>query len=252
MLASAGIPALEDESIERLDQILEAGAEALNCQRVLNKTGDSIVSEVLREQDRFVEWQHYPVGDVYDPEYHSQYYYHAHPKDERVDGEHGHFHTFLRPFGMPSGIKPLALPDLTPPANENDALSHLIGVSMDRYGMPFRLFSTNRWVTGETWYGAADVVQMLDHFAIDHARPSWPLNRWLTAILRLFRPQIVTLLHRRDEAIDRFVQDHRTDNVFEDRRLEIASGGTIDIPQQIDAAERARRMKKRRAQSRTG
>lgn len=250
MLASADLPALAAETIERLDQILEAGAEALNCQRVLNKTGDTIVSEVLREQGQFMEWQHYPLGDVFDPEYHSQYYYHAHPKEERVGGEHGHFHTFLRPYGMPSGLKPVPLPDYTAPANENDALSHLIGVSMDRYGTPFRLFSTNRWVTGETWYSAADVIEMLDHFAIDHARPSWPLNRWLTAILRLFRPQIVTLLEQRDAAITRWTEDHGTDNVFEDRRLEITSQVSINVLQQIDAAESARRLKKRRSRPR--
>ena len=38
---------------------------------------------------------------------------------------------------------------------------------------------------------------------IDHARPSWPANRWITALMRMFRPQIVELLHARDAEINR-------------------------------------------------
>ena len=62
---------------------------------------------------------------------------------------------------------------------------------MDPTGLPIRLFSANRWVTGEAWYRADDVCKLLDLFEIDHAQPSWPVNRWITAVLRLFHPQVV-------------------------------------------------------------
>ena len=48
---------------------------------------------------------------------------------------------------------------------------------MDSTGLPIRLLSTNRWVTGEAWYRADDVCKLLDLFEIDHAQPSWPVNR---------------------------------------------------------------------------
>src|SRR5262245_54576306 len=90
----------------RLEAMLDAGREVKNCMRVLAKEGGNVVAELLRDAPSFYEWDHYPKGDVYDRVTHAQYYYHAHPEHERP-GEHGHFHTFLRPAGMPRGIKPL-------------------------------------------------------------------------------------------------------------------------------------------------
>ena len=87
----------------RLEAMAEAAEVVVDCHRVLAKSGENMVSELLRGIETFYEWDHYPEGDIYDHETHSQYYYHAHPKEERP-GEHGHFHTFLRPKGMPKGI----------------------------------------------------------------------------------------------------------------------------------------------------
>ena len=204
-----------------LEAMAAAGAEILECGRVLARSGDTVLGEVLRGASGVSEWAHYPEGDVYDPLTHAQYFYHAHPPGQRMTGEHGHFHTFLRPRGMPPGVRPLMMPELAiadapaapagpavPPAPqpnqgvENDALSHLIAIAVDAEGVPLRLFTTNRWVTGETWYAAADTVAMLDRFVVDLARPSWPLNRWISALFRLFRPQMAALLHARDDAVD--------------------------------------------------
>jgi hypothetical protein len=236
-------------SLGELQVMAEAAREVLNCQRVLTKTGDNIVGEVLRGAGTFYEWRHYPQGDIYDAEYHAQYYYHAHPEEERVSCEHGHFHTFLRPLGMPPGIAPASVPDLKKPASENDALSHLVGISMNRAGLPIRLFTTNRWVTGETWYAADDVVRMLDCFVIDHARPSWPANRWITALMRMFRPQIVELLHARDAEIHRWRSIAPEINVFEDRDLEVASEMRVSIEDQIARIELALARVRRREAS---
>ena len=217
---------------DALEVMAAAGREVLECHRVVAKTGGNIVGEVLRGQGTFYEWSHYPKGDVYDSETYSQYYYHAHAAGQR-EGEHGHFHTFLRPKGMPAGIAPAPVPDFTPPKGDNDALSHLIGVSMNRPGIAIGLFGTNRWVTGETWYKAEDVVAMLDRFEIDHARPSWPANRWIGAMIRLFRPQIVALLRQRDAAMASWQRRHPDDNAYEDRRLEVTSEMKVSVDDQI-------------------
>ena len=227
-----------------LEAMAAAGAEILECGRVLARSGDTVLGEVLRGASGVSEWAHYPEGDVYDPLSHAQYFYHAHPPGQRMTGEHGHFHTFLRPRGMPPGVRPLMLPELAiadapaapagpavPPAPqpnqgvENDALSHLIAIAVDAEGVPLRLFTTNRWVTGETWYAAADVVAMLDRFVVDLARPSWPLNRWISALFRLFRPHMAALLQARDDAVMSWRRRHRGKvHVFEDRRLEVDFG----------------------------
>ena len=243
-----------------LDAMAEAGGEVLECRRVLAKTGDTVVSEAVRAAT-FYEWNHYPEGDVYDSESHAQYFFHAHPPAQRAVREHGHFHTFLRPRGMAPGTRPLVLPELAiadapaapagpavPPVPQpdqgadNDELSHLVAIAMDAAGEPIRLFTTNRWVTGETWYAAADVVAMLDRFVVDHARPSWPLNRWISAMFRLFWPQMVELVQARDEALMSWRRRHRGKvHVFEDRRLEVASAVTIEVADQLHRIDLALR-----------
>lgn len=217
-------------SIDQLQALAEAGDQVIECHRVLAKTGDNMVGEVLRGQGTFYEFDHCPAGDVYDDDSHSQYYYHAHRT-----GEHGHFHTFLREKGMPEGTHPVEQSDADYMNQRDDKLSHIIAISMDSTGVPIGLFTTNRWVTAENWYKAGDVVSMIDRFVIDHARPSWPTNQWVTAMLRLFRPQIVELLSRRDCAVARWQKRHPDQDVFEDRLLDIPSHFPISIDTQVRA-----------------
>lgn len=210
--------------------MLRAGEEALECLRVLEKVDLNLVGEVLRGHETFYELEHYPTDDVFDVDSHSQYYYHAH---RGIGGEHGHFHLFLRGPGMPAGARAVDHRSEEPWPQGEDAISHLIAISMDAYGRPIGLFTTNRWVTAEAWYRAPDVIGMLERFRIDHAHPSWPVNRWVTAMVCLFRPQIESLLLARDEVIARWAREHPDRDVFEDRELEIASECAIDIEAQV-------------------
>lgn len=216
----------------RLQEMMTAGADVVECHRVLANTGGNIVGELLRGVETFFEWDHYPPGDVYDGNSHAQFYYHAHPQGVRTK-EHGHFHTFMRPRGMPENMRPAEVSDFEMPEDPNDALCHLIGISMDAFGVPVRLFTTNRWVTGEIWYRAADVRAMLPRFGIDHAQPSWPVNRWITGMVRLFAPQIESLVDARDAAVEAWQTARPERNAFEDRELEVTSMLDIDIDDQI-------------------
>jgi len=235
----ASAVAFDDLESGELEAMALAGQQVVEVYRVLAKTGDNVVGELLRGTEAFYEWDHYPKGDIYDRETHSQYYYHAHAAEQRFPGEHGHFHTFLRPKGMPPGLAPADIPGRPVPEDPNDELSHLIAVAMTPAGFPFCLFSTNRWVTGETWYRADDVIALLDCFDIDHARPSWPANRWITALVGLFKPQIVELVRARDRAVAAWSERHPDGDVFEDRELEITSYMDIDVEAQVRAVSRA-------------
>lgn len=221
-------------SRDQLQAMVEAGREVMECQRALAKGGSNIVAEVLPHQGTFYEFDHCPAGDVYDQETHSQYYYHAHRSSE-----HGHFHTFLREAGMPPGVQPVEQSEIGSMKQRDDKLSHLVAISMDKWGVPIGLFTTNRWVTGENWYAADDVAAMLECFVIDHARPSWPTNRWVTAMLQLFHPQIVALLHRRDAEVAKWQKRHPSEDVFEDRRLDLPSQIEISVDEQIHAIQAA-------------
>lgn len=219
----------------RLEAMRAAGAEILECQRVLDKAGLDLVSEVLRGQGTFYELEHYPVDDVIDRDTQAQYYYHAH----RGAPEHGHFHTFLRAPGMPQGVAPVAYSGAQVWPSGDEAISHLIAISMDAYGRPISLFAVNRWVSGETWYPAEDVIRMLDRFAMDHAFPSWPVNRWLGAMLQLFRPQVEVLLRHRDAVVDAWRIARPEHDVFEDRALEVTGEFAISVDAQLAAVAAA-------------
>lgn len=221
---------------KQLERMADAGAQILECYRVLNKAGLNIVGEILKGQGEFYELEHYPNEDVFDSDTHSQYYYHAHREGA---GEHGHFHTFLRQPGMPEGIQPIPYDGKEPWPEGKNSLSHLIAISMDAYGFPIGLFATNRWVTAEAWYRYEDVIDMLDHFNIDHAWPSWPVNLWISSMVVLFRPQIEILLSQRDEVVADWEHTHSGTDVFEDRRLDLTGYLEINVEAQISAVAAA-------------
>ena len=217
-----GVPALALLPRARLRAMLMAGAEVLECHRVLTKGGANLVSEVLRGQGTFVEYQHYPPDDVFDPDTHAQYYYHAHRP-----GEHGHFHTFLRVGtakreGSPAGDGP-----------DSGEPVHLIAISMDAYGWPIGLFATNHWVCGGAWLPAKNVIEILPAFRIDHAYPSWPVNRWIGAMMVLFRPHIEALIRHRDEVISEWARRHPETDVFEDRELGVTGILPISVEETV-------------------
>jgi hypothetical protein len=219
-------------------RMADAGVKVVDCIRDLHASRSNLVIEALRGSGDFAEWEHYPPDDVRDPASHAQYYFHAHSPDDRDAPDYGHFHTFMRLDGMPAGIRPAKAKDVVLPAGTNDALSHLIAISMMPTGMPDRLFTTNRWVTGETWHTAGDVIAMLDRFAIDIDHPSPLLNQWLTAMFVLFRPQIESLLIERDRVVEQWRVRHLDVDVFEDRGLEITSSIEISLFEQIEWLDR--------------
>jgi hypothetical protein len=225
------------------------------CRGLLEERGSDILREAIGARaGAIVDWRHYPAGDAYDPSTHAQYFFHRHSAMDAVAAsgrsESGHFHLFLRAEGMPAGMTPLLLPEAaianlpTPPQaapskrGARDEVSHLIAVAIDDRGEPTRLFTTNRWVTGETWYRAEDVIRLLDCFAIEQAEPSAVLNRWLGALVRLFQPEIAMLLRQRDAAVMDPKRRRRRVDVFEDSRFEEPSALAIDLDTRLAAIDR--------------
>ena len=240
-----------------LDAMAAAGRTLIECRDVMTAAGTSPLAEALQGAAPIYEWRHYPGGDIYDPGSHAQYFYHAHPPGERrapAGGEeHGHFHSFLRARGMPPGVRPLVMPEFavannpaapkaplipsapeTAAGEEADPWSHLVAIAMDATGTPLRFFTTNRWVTGETWYPAADVAQMLGRFALGERGPSPLLNRWIVALVGLYKPQLAELLAQRDATVMDWRRRRRAKvHVLEDQRLNVTSVLPIDLEAQI-------------------
>jgi len=220
--------------LEQLLKMARAGETVNENQRLLDKASANVVGQCLAHQGTFYELDHYPSGDVYDSETHSQYYYHSHRPE---GGEHGHFHTFLRAKGMPADLKPIDYKGEATVPSGDDALAHLIAIAMNQPGQPISLFTVNRWVTDESWYSAQDTIAMLDYFKMDHTFPCLAVNQWMTAMLVLFRPQIEALLLERDKTLKNWSALHPGTDIYEDRNLELTSFLSINIADQVAAIQ---------------
>ncbi len=227
-------PDLSKLSKCELKAMFEAGLCVIDCHRVLAKTQDSLVGVLLEPYEAFVEWDHYPENDIFDPETFSQAYYHSHEVDDRGP-EHGHFHLFLDEEARPKTMEPLFIPK---PDEEGDieTLTHLVGISMDYKSLPKQLFTVNHWVTDEIVYKAKDMIPLIDRFDLDIQHPNWHVNIWLTNMVRLYRPHIEALLIERDRVREAFLtglsEPLKNDpdySVFEDENIEILSHLSIDI-----------------------
>jgi hypothetical protein len=182
---------------------VQAAREALYCERILAKSGGNVALSLIGGATEIVAGQHYPAGDIYDPDSGAQVYYHAHGD---VTGEHGHSHCFLRPDGLGGPIH------------------HLIALGIDGRGRLTRLFTVNRWVTGDDWRPAADLIALLPRFDLHLARPDYLANRWLTAVVALYRDEIADLLEARDAALVA-----RDIDVLEDRALDVLSARAVNL-----------------------
>ena len=144
--------------------------------------GQSLATAALAGSHTYVSWDHYPFGDVKDAQHHSRFYYHSHDAKDMMVGEHGHFHIFVDPLNRLDG----------------QGLLHVVGISINDKGEPIRLFTTNQWVTGEVYHPADEMHDWVDSFCIQTKGRLAPLGRWVTALVNLYKKEIVQLLHERD------------------------------------------------------
>lgn len=187
---------------------LRASQEIAYCERLLAKSGTSILNRILPATG-LTTWTHHPDPDVFDPESGAQWYYHCHD-DSPASGEHGHFHCFVRPDGRES------------PA------CHLVAIGVDSHSRPTRLFTVNHWVTGGAWQDAAATNALLSRFTIELATPDFLVNRWLTALVTCHEEEIARLNRERDLRLDALGGPRA--EILADRRVEILSALSLRPP----------------------
>lgn len=196
------------------EPLLQAAHEALGIPLRYAQAGSSLARAAMAGAQRGIELAHYPRQDVVDMRHGTRFYYHAHGSGRRPGNEHGHFHLFAQ------GSQP-------------GDYTHLAGISLDAQGQPIRFFTTNRWVTGETWRQAADIERALAHFAVQTRGRMAPVARWLTALTHLYAPQLVRLVRRRDAVMGRRAASQGWEALCEDRRLDVVTECRISLSQRI-------------------
>ncbi|MGQ2909995.1 MAG: DUF6969 family protein [Aliihoeflea sp.] len=185
----------------------DAKARALDeiafCEAILAKGGQNVLTETFRDTAGVTVWDHYPQGDVFDPASGAQWFYHCHPAEEGA-AEHGHFHCFLRPDGIAGPIH------------------HLAAIGVDPYGKPLRIFTVNQWVVDDDWLDAEATIPLARRFDMQMPRPSYLVNRWLTAIFAAYEDEIAHLIAERDRVLAAHVPPQGI-AAREDRALEVTS-----------------------------
>lgn len=198
------------------------------AERGFNRRSLHPVREVLAAGPQpFACYTHYPQAEVEDRAAGYFWYYHAHAPDDRPGwSENGHFHLFAYAALAGDAAVPLAAPD-PETAGETRPFCHLLAISIDRRGAPCRLFTINRWASGETLYPADVVLPLALGFRLGRAAGHAAVSRWLSALIRTHAPQVAALLTARDQAL----AAHRARDpagFAEDRALEVLSTLALD------------------------
>jgi hypothetical protein len=204
--------------------LTDAGRAELSLASLLSRTrrwalrGETVLTRTLGAGVVPGPWVHWPKGDAHDPTAGFRWFYHCHPGGGRTPGEHGHFHLFADRHG-------------------GDKVTHLVAVSVDAWGLPCGLFAPNRWVTGEHWRAASEVLEVIERFALSRPVALRPVHQWLRSLLNAFMPQVCVVLADRDRRLTTLRQ-RLTSDVLEDRRIPVLSRRAISLADRAQALSR--------------
>lgn len=209
------------KKIVSAERQLHAAQSVLDIQLAYAQANSSLALAALAGARHFELLRHYPARDVFDSKNSTGFFYHAHPSAKSALNEHGHFHLFFYEK------KPREV------VAQRDRFCHFLGLSLDEKGMPLRWFTTNRWVTGEQWKSAEEMIRLLASFSVQTSGRLAPVANWISAMLRLFEPQIVKLLYRRDALMERKIAVFGREVSFENRNLDVIAECSAALPARI-------------------
>ena len=147
-------------------------------------------------------------------------YYHCHPAsragNHRFEGEHGHFHLFVR-----TQIDP-------------ELWSHMVALSIDPMGQPLGWFTVNHWVTGEAWESSRNLVKYL--LKIPYDLQNTLVERWLLSLLALSHDLVDVVLCERDQMIEEKKAGEGKD-IKQDKEIYLLSEIPMDLEELLDIKE---------------
>ena len=160
-------------------------------------------------------------------------YYHCHPAtragNHRFQGEHGHFHIFVRT------------------QNEPEKWSHLVALAMDNMGQPLGWFTVNHWVTGETWEDSDILSRHLESIPYDqleHLKSTKTkktktkiVERWLLSLLAVSLNDVKTVLHERDKILKQKQLNQSVSDIKQDKGIYLLSEIPINLMGLLNISE---------------
>lgn len=223
---AAGLRALDGP---RRRHARRAAGTLIDCLRRFVRAGQVPLAVAVGDTTAPQTWEHYQPAaasalDGTPGKLH--YYYHAHPSPGAAPDEHGHFHLFAQLGKDAAGVA---------------RYTHLVAIGVDARGMPCRLLTTNRWVTGETWMPARRVLGLIEKLAAAPDDSGDVMERWLRAQLGVFAPQIAKLLRHRDRRMSARQRSGCRPGLFEDRRMYVISQCPVSVDQQLTALDAVER-----------
>jgi len=147
-------------------------------------------------------------------------YYHCHPAtragNHRFQGEHGHFHIFVRT------------------QNEPEKWSHLVALAMDKMGQPLGWFTVNHWVTGETWQDSeilSKYLESIPYEQLKHLKSTKTniVERWLLSLLAVSRDKVKIVLHERDKILQQKQLNQKKLDMKQDKGIYLLSEIPISL-----------------------
>lgn len=180
-------------------------------------------------------WKHYPEKDARDKFCKSRWYYHVHATGSRDPDEHGHFHLFLHRSQLPEGLEPKVWPPLGEKAKAH--VTHLIALSIDTLGIPRSWFTVNHFVTNEFLYPADVMIEHLPDFNVDHTAQDDLVNRFVTAMVALYREEIADLIRQRDVRQAQLVAEFGEDAYTKASGAEVLSQIPIDLDAKLSSID---------------
>jgi hypothetical protein len=115
-------------------------------------------------------------------------------------------------------------------ASDSDAgTRHLLAIGMNPVGVPISLFTVNRWVTGDFLLSRSSTLVLLESMELNTGYPT--IDAVLTTLSQLYRPEIRSLMSRRDAALR--ARAAKGPGTLDDTRVEVLSEVSLDIDQRI-------------------
>lgn len=164
---------------------VSASESVIGCLLEMAEIETNPVLEVLDSDKPLEENKKYPPDLLQFKQTGWRAYYHCHPAsragNHRFQGEHGHFHIFVRTQTAP------------------ETWSHLVALAMDNMGQPLGWFTVNHWVSGEAWENADALVKHLN--TIPYDKQDSLVEYWLLSLLALNSDGVKSILYERDKVI---------------------------------------------------